>query len=203
MGSARNATLRLGGVPILWLPYIKFPITDDRRSGLLVPNLRYDSEDGFEYEQPIYWNIAPNMDATFKPRIITERGFMLGGEYRYLFRDHQGEFEGNWLPNDDIYGHDRGVASYRHHSNLGSQWYAGQCERRARLDLDDAPGGAARRDRDPRPWHRHRRGRLAAHLRSLLHDSPRRHWSWAPHRQEHHRGARWADFSCQHTGGRH
>lgn len=124
MGSARNATLRLGGVPILWLPYVKFPITDERRTGLLVPNLRYDSEDGWEYEQPIYLNIAPNMDATLKPRIITERGFMIGGEYRYLFENHQGEIEGNWLPDDDIAGYDRGVGSWRHHSSLGPHWYA-------------------------------------------------------------------------------
>ena len=124
MGSARNATLRLGGVPILWLPYVKFPITDERRTGLLVPNLRYDSEDGWEYEQPIYLNLAPNMDATLKPRFISERGFMLGGEFRYLSENHQGEIEGTWLPNDDLAGYDRGIASWRHRSSLGTHWYA-------------------------------------------------------------------------------
>lgn len=122
MGSARNATLRLGGVPILWLPYVTFPITDERRTGLLVPNLRYDDEDGFEYEQPIYLNIAPNMDATLKPRLITERGFMLGGEFRYLSENHQGEIEGTWLPDDDLAGYDRGFGSLRHSSSLGPHW---------------------------------------------------------------------------------
>src|SRR5688572_8172760 len=106
MGSARNATLRLGGVPILWLPYVKFPIDDRRRTGLLVPKIGYDSEDGFEYEQPIYLNLAPNYDATLKPRIIGERGFRIGAEFRYLTENNQGEIEGTWLPDDDIYGED-------------------------------------------------------------------------------------------------
>jgi LPS-assembly protein len=124
MGSARNATLRLGGVPILWLPYVKFPIDDRRRTGLLVPKIGYDSEDGFEYEQPIYLNLAPNYDATLKPRYISERGFRIGGEFRYLFEDHQGEIDGIWLPDDDIAGYDRGLGSWRHHTSMGPHWYA-------------------------------------------------------------------------------
>jgi LPS-assembly protein len=124
MGSARNATLRLGGVPVLWLPYIRFPTDDRRRTGLLMPKIGYDSEDGFEYEQPIYLNLAPNYDATLKPRLITERGLMLGGEFRYLFENHQGEVDATWLPDDDVYGGDRGLASLRHHSSLGPHWYA-------------------------------------------------------------------------------
>ena len=124
MGSARNATLRLGGVPVLWLPYVKFPIDDRRRTGLLVPKIGYDSEDGFEYEQPIYLNLAPNYDATLKPRIIGKRGFMMGGEFRYLFEDHQGEIDATWLPDDRLYDGDRGLASWRHHSSFGPHWYA-------------------------------------------------------------------------------
>lgn len=124
MGSARNATLRLGGVPVLWLPYFRFPTDDRRRTGLLMPKIGYDSEDGFKYEQPIYLNLAPNYDATLKPRLISERGFMFGGEFRYLFPRHRGEIDATWMPNDDIAGYDRGLASWRHLTTISPHWYA-------------------------------------------------------------------------------
>lgn len=124
MGTARNATLRLGGVPILWLPWVRFPTDDRRRTGLLAPTLGYDDRNGFEYEQPIYLNLAPNYDATLKPRWIGERGLMLGGEFRYLTERSAGTFEGGWLPDDDLDGRDRGWARWTHGTRLGEHWFA-------------------------------------------------------------------------------
>lgn len=124
MGSARNATLRLGGVPVLWLPYIRFPTDDRRRTGLLSPKIGYEDRNGFEYEQPVYLNLAPNYDATLTPHWLSERGLMMGGEFRYLTRRHRGGIAGTWLPDDDLTGTDRGFASLAHRSALGPNWYA-------------------------------------------------------------------------------
>lgn len=124
MGTARNATLRLGGVPVLWLPYLRFPTDDRRRTGLLSPTVGRDNRNGFEYEQPIYLNLAPNYDATLKPRWMAERGLMLGGEFRYLTVRHHGLLDATWLPSDDLTGRDRGLARFSHFSALGPQWYA-------------------------------------------------------------------------------
>lgn len=124
MGTARNATLRLGGVPVLWLPYLQFPTDDRRRTGLLAPKVGYDELNGFEYEQPIYFNLAPNYDATLTPRVFGHRGLMLGGEFRYLTPRNRGEIGGTWLPDDDIAGNDRGLAAWRHTTSLGPQWRA-------------------------------------------------------------------------------
>jgi LPS-assembly protein len=124
MGTARNATLRLGGVPVLWLPYIRFPTDDRRRTGLLAPKIGYDDRNGFEYEQPIYLNLAPNYDATLTPRWLSERGLMLGGEFRYLTPRHRGEVDATWLPDDDLTDSDRGLASWRHRTALGPNWHA-------------------------------------------------------------------------------
>lgn len=125
MGTARNATLRLGGVPVLWLPYLRFPTDDRRRTGLLAPTVGYDDRNGFEYLQPIYLNLAPNYDATLNPRWLSRRGLMLGGEFRYLLPGgHSGQLDATWLGNDDVTGRDRGLASYRHHSALGPHWHA-------------------------------------------------------------------------------
>ena len=124
MGTARNATLRLGGVPVMWLPYLRFPTDDRRRTGLLAPKLGYDDVNGIEFEQPIYLNLAPNYDATLTPRALGRRGLMLGGEFRYLTPRNVGELDATWLPDDDITGNDRGLASWRHLTSLGPQWHA-------------------------------------------------------------------------------
>ncbi|MFY2764075.1 LPS assembly protein LptD [Arenimonas sp. MALMAid1274] len=124
MGTARNATLRLGGVPVMWLPYLRFPTDDRRRTGLLSPTIGHDDRNGFEYEQPIYLNLAPNYDATLKPRWMSERGLMLGGEFRYLTARSRGVLDGTWLPDDDVTGRDRGLVSYQHFTAISPQWFA-------------------------------------------------------------------------------
>lgn len=122
-GSATNATLRLGGVPILWLPYVSFPTDDRRRSGVLSPRIGNDQRNGIDISVPIYWNIAPNMDATFTPRWLSERGLMLGTEFRYLSERSNGILEATWLPNDDIRHSDRGLFEFNHFTAINPSWY--------------------------------------------------------------------------------
>jgi LPS-assembly protein len=85
-GIARHARLDFKGVPILYSPWLSFPLDDRRKSGFLYPSLGFSSDDGFDLSVPWYWNIAPNQDATLTPRLIQERGAMLGTEYRFLTR---------------------------------------------------------------------------------------------------------------------
>ncbi|KFN49296.1 LPS assembly protein LptD [Arenimonas composti] len=124
MGTARDATVRLGGVPVLWLPYLRFPTDERRRTGLLAPNLGWNDDDGLKYEQPIYLNLAPNYDATLTPRLYGRRGLMIGGEFRYLLPRHHGEVEALWLPDDRRADRDRGLFRWRHFSSLDAHWYA-------------------------------------------------------------------------------
>ena len=121
-GVARDATLRVGGVPVLWFPWLSFPIDERRRSGLLLPSLGYADETGIDIRVPWYLNLAPNMDATLTPRILGRRGVMLGAEFRYLTEDHGGSIEGNWLPDDDLTGRDRGSLRLRHSGLLSPLW---------------------------------------------------------------------------------
>lgn len=124
-GVARNATLRIGRVPVLWLPVISFPTTDERRSGFLAPTVGRDDENGLDVKLPYYFNIAPNMDATLTPRWLSKRGLMLDGEFRYLGLGYRGDVEATWLPGDDLYdGRDRGLVGWDHHHVLSKHWYA-------------------------------------------------------------------------------
>lgn len=123
-GVAQNAVLRLGRVPVLWLPWISFPTTDARRTGLLAPKIGFQDENGFDYEQPIYLNLAPNMDATLTPRWMSRRGLMLGGEFRYLTAASAGTVEGTYLADDDLTGEDRGFFRWQNFTALSPNWYA-------------------------------------------------------------------------------
>ncbi len=100
LGVARNATVALGGVPVLYTPYLSFPIDDRRRSGLLLPSLGYGDRHGVDLSLPYYFNLAPNYDFTLTPRIMSKRGVMLGGEFRYLTPYQQGQIEATYLPDD-------------------------------------------------------------------------------------------------------
>jgi LPS-assembly protein len=99
-GAARHAWLEFKGVPFLYTPYLSFPIDNRRMSGFLSPSFSTASRTGFSLTAPYYWNIAPNYDATFYPRYMTRRGFLLGGELRYLTEMSKGTLEGEIVPND-------------------------------------------------------------------------------------------------------
>ncbi len=117
-GSARHLTLHLGPVPILWLPYLQFPL-GGRKTGLLPPTLDQSAQRGLEYAQPLYLNLAPNYDATLTLRHMSLRGTQAQGEFRYLGRNGQGTLQGDYLPRDRQRGEDRSWLEWRHRQRQG------------------------------------------------------------------------------------
>ncbi|HRD50669.1 MAG TPA: LPS assembly protein LptD [Candidatus Contendobacter sp.] len=107
-GAARDMVLTFNDTPVFYFPYLSFPITDERQSGFLFPRQGYDSKTGLDLSFPYYWNIAPNRDMTIAPRLMTERGVLLGVEYRFLEPWHQGKFGFEYIPNDRNYEGARG-----------------------------------------------------------------------------------------------
>jgi LPS-assembly protein len=118
VGIARNAKLAFKGVPIMYTPYISFPIDDRRRSGLLIPKVGQTEETGVDISIPYYWNIAPDKDATITPRYMSDRGLMMGGEFRYLNAHNEGTLSAEYLPSDDRFNNeDRSLVAIEHHGN--------------------------------------------------------------------------------------
>ena len=100
MGTARGASISFKGVPFFYWPYFTYPVSDNRKSGLLFPKIGTSDRRGFEFTQPIYWNISPGMDATIVPRYMEKRGLQLGTEYRFLTRSNEGVLWGDYLADD-------------------------------------------------------------------------------------------------------
>ena len=83
-GVGKGVTARFMGIPIFYTPWIRFPLDDTRKSGFLAPTFSNSSDSGLALETPWYWNIAPNQDAIFTPRLLTDRGVQLKSSYRHL-----------------------------------------------------------------------------------------------------------------------
>jgi LPS-assembly protein len=99
-GIAKNAWLEFKGAPVFYSPYMSFPTDSNRKSGFLAPSFGSTQRSGINFGMPYYWNIAPNYDATFKPRYLTKRGILLAGDFRYLTESSLGQTNLELLPND-------------------------------------------------------------------------------------------------------
>jgi LPS-assembly protein len=103
MGTAVDVTLRIKDIPVLYLPWVRFPISDKRVSGFLAPVLGSTRDGGLDVAAPYYLNLAPNYDATLTPRMQVERGVMLGVETRYLGPQWQQQLGFSLLPDDKLF----------------------------------------------------------------------------------------------------
>ena len=70
--------------PVFYTPYLSFNTDKQRSSGLLFPLFGYTEDEGFIYEQPIFWNISPSMDMEFNPQIRTNRSVGMYSTFRFV-----------------------------------------------------------------------------------------------------------------------
>ncbi|PJK11204.1 LPS-assembly protein LptD [Lysobacteraceae bacterium NML120232] len=123
--TARHATMRVGKVPVLYVPWIKFPIDDRRRTGLLFPSISNSNRNGFDLRQPIYFNLAPNYDLTVSPRWMSKRGASISSEFRYLNPSGAGNVRLMWMPDDKLRERWRGALEVSAFQNLTRNWRFG------------------------------------------------------------------------------
>ncbi|MCY3841484.1 MAG: LPS assembly protein LptD, partial [Gammaproteobacteria bacterium] len=102
IATSRHARLRLGGVPVFYAPYLRFPVSARRSSGFLVPDI-YRGRNGIDLSVPYYINLAPNYDATLTPRWIAQRGLGIEGEVRHRSRWTDTELHAAFLSGDRDY----------------------------------------------------------------------------------------------------
>ncbi|MES2674127.1 MAG: LPS-assembly protein LptD [Pseudomonadota bacterium] len=99
-GTARNMRINIKDVPVVYVPYIRFPVGKERLTGFLFPFVGQSSRNGFEIAAPFYWNIAPNYDATITPRYMSERGAVFEVDARHMSADFDTEVSGSVINND-------------------------------------------------------------------------------------------------------
>ena len=121
-GTGRNVRLHFKGVPILYTPFISFPLGDQRKSGFLFPDFGFSERSGAELAAPYYFNLAPNYDLLLTPRILTERGVELDSEFRYLTTRNRGALDAVYLPSDELRDRDRSYVHWGHLGDFARRW---------------------------------------------------------------------------------
>lgn len=124
-GEAWNSVVRIQNVPVMYLPYMTFPISNKRKSGLLFPKIGSSQKLGVEFELPYYLNLADNYDATITPRYMSNRGLQLKNEFRYLTAADRGKVQLEYLHKDQdkAYGFgSRYLGHLEHRSDFGDNW---------------------------------------------------------------------------------
>ena len=131
VGTARNVSVHFLDVPVLYAPWLQFPLSNERKSGFLTPTLGSTGVRGFEISTPYYLNLAPNYDATLTPRYMTKRGLQMGAQFRYLLGDDTpplgvavGEMNAEFLPHDRSTGENRYALAWKHNEQF-APWLGG------------------------------------------------------------------------------
>ena len=124
-GEAWNTTFKLGGIPVLWVPYVTFPIVNQRKSGLLFPKFGSTSVYGTYYSQPIYFNLAENYDFTFTPQYMSEKGLLWKGNFRHLSKTSENLLQLEYLNQDKSNKElgSRHLVYWQHESNWSNNWH--------------------------------------------------------------------------------
>jgi LPS-assembly protein len=123
-GEAWNTVFKIADIPVIYVPYVTFPISDKRKSGLLFPELGNSTRYGTYIAQPIYFNLAENYDLTLTPKYMSDRGLLLQSNFRHLSQNSDNILQMEYLneDKDDTELGERYLAYWQHESNWQEKW---------------------------------------------------------------------------------
>ncbi len=88
---AKHVLFYVRDLPVLYAPYVIYPVKTERESGLLMPRYGYSQKRGTQLSLAWYQVIARNMDATIYLDYLSDLGVGKGAEYRYILgEDNEG-----------------------------------------------------------------------------------------------------------------
>jgi len=119
---AHGAVIEIYEVPVFYLPYFTYPISNKRKSGFLFPDVGTSTDNGLDIKAPYYLNISPDYDATITPRVMSRRGVQVQTEFRYLGDNTTGIANAEYLPDDQKMGDDRWMLHWKHEASYARHW---------------------------------------------------------------------------------
>jgi len=94
----KNIVLKIGSVPIMWMPWVFFPARVERSPGLLPPTFGYNSRLGVTLGMSYYQPLGQTADVTLSPTLYSREGVMWGGEARWAPEvTHKGEARAEYI----------------------------------------------------------------------------------------------------------
>ena len=117
-GHAYNMLLKYKNVPVFYTPFLSFPLSDKRQSGILTPSFGSAGDSGTYISIPYYFNLAENYDYTVELKSLSDRGILIDNEFRYLGLKGSSLINFTHLENDDEFGNDRYLYSVNDQRSL-------------------------------------------------------------------------------------
>jgi len=99
--SAKKSRLIVQGKTLAYLNKANFPISAKRKTGILLPEISINERSGLDLKIPVYLNLKENLDLTVEPRLMTQRGYGITNQLRYLGRNYEGFFNSSILFDDE------------------------------------------------------------------------------------------------------
>ncbi len=81
--SLQNVFFKVKGIPVLYLPFFKFPIKSERQSGFLFPSFNWSRSTGTIVDLPLYLAPSKQFDVTLTPKYFENRGIQMNTDLRY------------------------------------------------------------------------------------------------------------------------
>lgn len=147
-GTARHVMLETAGVPVVYTPFLLFPVKIKRQTGLLSPSLSHSSRKGTEIIQPLFVTLGGSMDATLYTHFMDKRGTKPGVEFRYMaaprskgFFAAEG-FNDRQIDDGTSENADYGYSGAPHRTNTHRYWFRAKADQAlpggftTKLDLD-------------------------------------------------------------------
>lgn len=79
-----QATLEFYGMPVAYLPVAWGPDpTVTRKTGFMTPTIVSKKSLGYGMSMPYFWAIAPNIDLTFTPTVLSRQGVLTQADWRH------------------------------------------------------------------------------------------------------------------------
>jgi len=99
----KGALLKIKKIPVLYIPYLRYPIADGKTTGFLFPVLGNSDRYGFFMKNSFFWNIKPNLDLKISYDHITKIGKGAELDLRYLFRHSEGSIKFYYFDYSEAY----------------------------------------------------------------------------------------------------
>jgi len=101
--TTRNTSFHILGVPVLWLPWMRYPVKTERETGFLLPTFSASSRSGGDFGLPFFWAALPNLNVTITPSYIGDRGFKPNLDIEYVFGERSyGTLYGTFIDDKDV-----------------------------------------------------------------------------------------------------
>lgn len=111
----RNVRLKVRKAPVVYLPYLVWPVKDGRAAGLLMPEYSSTDTRGEVLTQELFVPLGRSADLTLLGRYYTEAGFGGGAEFRFIPNDEgHGTLRGFYI-DDDVFAATNNGDGRRYH----------------------------------------------------------------------------------------